>query len=60
MYEAYMAEMLSRSESDQIDRLVERRRIAAERSATAPAPFEVRTRRPGFAPQPAPCLGCPA
>lgn len=60
MYEAYMAEVLSRSEAEQITRLIERRQVAVERGANAPAPLERHLRRPGFAPMPAPCAGCPA
>jgi len=60
MYEAFVAEVLSRSETEQITRLIERRRVALERAATAPAPIE--RRRPRTAPaQPvSPCVGCPA
>ncbi|QAY60374.1 hypothetical protein ET475_10495 [Microbacterium protaetiae] len=64
MYEAYMAEVLSRSETEQITRRIERRRVALERSALAPAPIEQVVRREPRAvrmPQPtAPCVGCPA
>jgi len=46
MYEAYMAEVLSRSETEQITRRSERRRIAVQRAARAPAPLETHESAP--------------
>jgi hypothetical protein len=63
MYEVYMAEVLSRSERETIDRTLERRRVAIEREATAP-PSGARVRvvrdANGRLQPVAPCVGCPA